>query len=126
MPLFCAGTLITHDCNRLVLSAIKLKDRKAIGFPCGKIARGESPLVAAVRETKEETGLEVKLTLDNAFSAKDDLGNYVSIYRAHVVGGSLKWRTKECECAWARPEDLCKGLYKDFNIACLKYFGLLS
>ncbi len=61
-------------------------------LPSGFIEHDETPEIAAVRETKEETGLEVELDeLMGLHSYLDSArGNGILIlYRAHAVGGEL-------------------------------------
>lgn len=52
----CAGFFFEH-CGCFLL--IKRSKDKHLGFPCGKSLAGESPVDTALRETLEETGLEV-------------------------------------------------------------------
>lgn len=59
-------------------------------MPGGEIDRGESPAEAAVRETREETGLQVQLTgLVGTFRRRGWLGGTVYLYRATPIGGQL-------------------------------------
>jgi 8-oxo-dGTP pyrophosphatase MutT (NUDIX family) len=126
LVLGAAGTLILRA-DGFVLCVQKAADPEAVGFPCGKLERGESPVAAAIRETEEETGLHVSLTIrPNAFTAIDDIGHYVCIYRASSWHGTQKFRTKEGPVSWVKPEQLCTGRYKKFNTACLKHFKLLK
>jgi 8-oxo-dGTP diphosphatase len=75
------------------------KDHWAI--PGGAVEIGETVEQAAVRETKEETGLDVKLiSLGGVYSKpdRDPRGHVVSIvYRAEPVGGQLKADTDAAE-----------------------------
>ena len=59
-------------------------------FPSGYVDRGEVVEEAAIREVKEETGLDVKL--DRLVGIYSLTGNTVilAVYSAHVVGGILK------------------------------------
>jgi len=58
-------------------------------FPGGYVDRGESVQEAAVRETKEESQLEVKLgPLLNVYSYPRS-PNVIVVYTAHVIGGKL-------------------------------------
>lgn len=58
-------------------------------FPGGYVDRGESVQEAAVRETKEESQLDVKLgPLLNVYSYPGS-PNVIVVYTAQVVGGEL-------------------------------------
>lgn len=89
-PKVAALTLIEWE-SGLLLG--KRRERPGLGrwsFPSGFVDRGEAVEDAALRETREETGLDVKLTgLVGVYSAT---GNPVIViaYAAEVTGGTLK------------------------------------
>ncbi len=59
---FSAGVIVFYQGkNGLEFLLIYAKMTNYWGFPKGKIEKGESKYDAAIRETKEETGLDVKL-----------------------------------------------------------------
>jgi 8-oxo-dGTP diphosphatase len=75
-------------------------------LPGGRVERGETPETAAVRETLEETGIEVaieRLLLLEAYRPKD-----VSfVFRGRVVGGTLEPQLGEiAEVGWLTREEL--------------------
>lgn len=59
-------------------------------FPGGYVDRGESVRQAAIRETEEESNLQVKLcSLLNVYSYPRS-PNVIVVYAAEIVGGELK------------------------------------
>ena len=105
-PKIAAVVLISTD-DKLVL--VRRATEPAIGrwsFPSGYVDRGEAVEDAAIREVKEETGLEVRL--------KDFVGLYSSggsavvlaVYTACVTGGSLRPGPEVQEADLFSPEEL--------------------
>jgi 8-oxo-dGTP diphosphatase len=88
-PKVVAGTLFTLDGGIVLL---KRGVEPALGkwvFPGGYVDRGESVQDAAVRETKEESQLDVKLgRLLNVYSYPRS-PNVIVVYTAEVIGGTL-------------------------------------
>ena len=89
-PKVVAGVIIPVD-GKLVM--IKRNLEPGMGrwtFPAGFVDRGEVVEDAAVREAKEETGLDVELTrLLGIFSRTGDT-NILVVYEGRVVGGTLE------------------------------------
>ena len=105
-PKVAAVALVTLD-GKLVL--IRRATEPAIGrwsFPSGYVDRGEAVEKAAVREVKEETGLDVELT--GFVGLYSSAGNQVVLaaYSAEVIGGKLQPGAEALEAALFHPDEL--------------------
>ena len=92
-PIVAAGALV-DEAERVLL--VRRGVEPAIGgwgLPAGYAESDETPEQAAVRETLEETGLEIGLDglLDvYAFGSETVPSGVLVLYAAHVVGGALR------------------------------------
>ena len=75
-------------------------------FPSGFVDRGEAVEDAAVREFKEETGLDARL--ERLIGVYSDTGSPVVlvVYRAEVVGGNLQAGHDAADTALFDPDSL--------------------
>lgn len=96
-----AGCIIQDENGGLLLQ--RRSDCGEWGFPGGMVEFGESVAEAAVREVKEESGLDVEITslygVYSKYYAEYNNGDkaqpIVHLFRAKVVGGSLIDRNDE-------------------------------
>ncbi len=81
-------------------------------FPGGGIEFGESSDHAVVRETKEETGLEITPTklikVHEMIVPENKVHRIIFFYLAKVVGGELKTTEEISEWRWMTPDDIAK------------------
>jgi len=93
--MFVTVDLLIVSPEGLVLVKRKLEPcRGQWAMPGGMVDEGETTEAAAIREAKEETGLDVKLlNIERVLSEpkRDPRGRSISIvYRAEPVGGELR------------------------------------
>ena len=109
-PALTVDTIIIED-NRIVLikrSNNPYRDHWAI--PGGFVEYGEKVEDAAVREAKEETGLDIELTkLVGVYSDpdRDPRGHTVTVaYTAKIVGGTLQSDSDAKDARFISPDEL--------------------
>ncbi|HEY2384559.1 MAG TPA: NUDIX domain-containing protein [Terriglobia bacterium] len=94
-----SAAVVLHDEEGRILLCLHA-DKEIWVAPGGLIEPGEQPAAAAVRETMEETGLQVQVTgMLGVYGGEDliidypngDRASYVGIvFRGQIVGGTLK------------------------------------
>jgi 8-oxo-dGTP diphosphatase len=106
-PKLAVGTIITDEQNRVVLvrRAIEPGYGKWV-FPGGYVDRGEEVQAAAVREAREETGLDVRLDrLINIYSYAGRVPVIV-VYAATMIGGCLGCDDEGLEARFFEPDTI--------------------
>src|ERR671919_189742 len=105
-PKVVAGTIFTLAGGIVLL---KRGVEPAMGkwvFPGGYVDRGESVHAAAVRETKEESRLDVKIiSLLNVYSYEGS-PNIIVVYAAEIVGGELAAADESIEAGTFQPSGI--------------------
>lgn len=111
MLTFGVNVAVIHSGQILL---VKREDFDVWCLPGGHIDAGESVAQAALRETREETGIEVKLTrLVGVYSVQGGNagGNHVILFRAEPLGGELRPQESEVvELAYFDPDQLPEPL----------------
>jgi ADP-ribose pyrophosphatase YjhB (NUDIX family) len=104
-PKLVAGT-IPEDGGRILLTRRAINPGKGRWtFPGGFVDFGETAVEAAIRETREETGLEVELTgLLNVYTYP--AAPVIIVYRAQVAGGTLTACDENDLLEWMAPADI--------------------
>jgi ADP-ribose pyrophosphatase YjhB (NUDIX family) len=106
-PKLAVGTIITDDRRRVVL--VKRAIEPGYGkwvFPGGYVDRGEEVQLAAVREAREETGLDVRLErLINIYSYTGRTPVIV-VYSATMIGGCLGCDDEGLEARFFEPHEI--------------------
>ncbi|HXG50881.1 MAG TPA: NUDIX hydrolase [candidate division Zixibacteria bacterium] len=108
-PKVVAGTIFTLEGGIVLLQRGVEPAMGKWVFPGGYVDRGESVRDAAVRETKEESRLDVRLTsLLNVYSYPRS-PNVIVVYAAEVVGGELAAADESVAARIFRPSELPWG-----------------
>lgn len=88
-------------------------------FPSGRIEYGEDILYSAMREVKEETGLDVKLNGTNGvYNFISSTNNQVILFHfiGEVTGGSINLEEDEIsDSKWVKVNDLVKFRNEDLR-----------
>jgi len=106
-PKVAVGTIITDDLGRILLvrRAIEPGYGKWV-FPGGFVDRGEEVRVAAVREAREEAGLDVRLDrLINVYSYPGR-APVIIVYAASILGGTLAVDDEGLEARFFEPHEI--------------------
>lgn len=104
--------------NRGVLVERRLDGRPLWTFPAGEIEPGEAPLDAAIRETKEECGLQVVISHTIGERTHPKTGRHMIYLAARPYNGTDVHNGDENELAevkWvslAEAEDLLAGMFE--------------
>jgi ADP-ribose pyrophosphatase YjhB (NUDIX family) len=77
---------VIHDERRVLLC--HRRDIDARNLPGGRVEDGEAPWDAAVRETREEVGLEVEVTRLSGLYWKPERAELVFAFECHVLSGT--------------------------------------
>jgi len=105
----CVGAIIKDEAGRLLL--IQRGHEPETGrwsLPGGRIEPGESDEQAVVRETREETGLQVRCGALIGSAERPGLRGLLDIrdYAATVTGGALAPGDDAADARWVSPADL--------------------
>jgi len=108
-PVECAGAVVRDDHGRILL----VRRGRAPGaglwsLPGGRIEPGETPAEAAIREVREETGLEVEIDDVLITAVVGDGAFRVQDFAARVIGGALLAGDDADEVRWADENELAE------------------
>lgn len=102
-PVPAAGVVLVEDANVLLVRRRYDPRAGAWCLPAGFMEAGETPEGTAIRETREETGLDVRLAgLFGVYAGFDDprVRSVLILYRAEREGGTLQPGDDAIEAGW--------------------------
>lgn len=100
-----SGVLIQKDNTFLLVQEGAAHLRGVWSFPGGKIDEGENPEDAAVREAKEEAGVDVRIL--EKIGVFQMPGRLQHLYKAEIIGGKINYPKDELmDCRWVTVEDI--------------------
>jgi 8-oxo-dGTP diphosphatase len=107
MTLQGAAAVIFDEHGRVLLVKENY-DRRRYGFPGGALDPGESPKDAVVRETREETGVEIAIDHLVGTYRRADSGFTGYVFRCRIVNGTpaLPGGNEIAEVGWFDPARL--------------------
>ena len=123
-PIVGVGVLIKRGGEYLLIKRASEPDRGLWTIPGGLVEVGESVREAAIREAREETGLEIEVLeildiIDKIVRDEEGRSKYHFIiidFLAVPIGGSLKASSDAVEARWVRREEFrlypLTGTYK--------------
>ncbi len=119
-----ASVIFIQNEDGLVLTVSRKTNSSKIGLPGGKIDPGESPEQAAIRELKEECGLDAS-NLRHVFTYQD-----VGCFKTHTFIGDVKGTIQTTEkgvIRWVEPKALLNpehSPYSKYNSLLFKKLGI--
>ena len=108
------GAIVIKNNRVLVVEHIK----GHIGFPKGHVEGNETEEATAIREVKEETGIDIKVDTSHRYtvhySPKENVSKEVVFFLGEEIGGSLSPQFSEVIDAYYMPiEEACEKVTYD-------------
>ena len=115
-----SGVLIERDGQVLLVRRAMTSGKGKWVLPAGFVDFDEDPARTAVRECREETGLDIEISsVLDVMSGKDHVrgADIVILYRGQVVGGELAAADDVDEAAFFSPEELPPLAFRATRVA---------
>ncbi|HZJ90149.1 MAG TPA: NUDIX domain-containing protein [Oscillospiraceae bacterium] len=112
------GAIVFREINEELRVLLVQHGASHWSFPKGHVESGESDCETAIREVKEETGIDIEITSDfsraSTYSPYPGAKKTVTFFLGDYLGGSLRPQLEEVQrVAWLKPEDSKKYLVFD-------------
>ena len=115
-----SGVLIERDGQVLLVRRAMTSGKGKWVLPAGFVDFDEDPARTAVRECREETGLDIEISsVLDVMSGKDHVrgADIAILYRGQVVGGELAAADDVGEAAFFSPEELPPLAFRATRVA---------
>lgn len=109
MPTIGAFAVVLDQESRVLLC--RRRDRDAWNLPGGGATSGELPTAAAVRETLEETGLDIALVRLVGIYLKPAQDDMAFVFQARPVRGEPMATAESHEVRWFKPDEFPPSLF---------------
>ncbi|NUM44163.1 MAG: NUDIX domain-containing protein [Anaerolineales bacterium] len=107
---FGAFALIFNEMGQILLN--QRRDNQRWNLPGGRVEAGELPNETVVRETLEETGLQVEVDNFVGFYAKEGESDFVITFQCHIIGGEIQLSTAETlDCRYFSINELPSNIH---------------
>jgi len=127
-----AGTMLIRNKEGLYLGVSRKEDSTKFGLPGGKSEVGETPEKTAVRETREETGVDVSRCVqiyERIVPRGNKTGETFSAYCFYALEWSGEPRAmEEADVQWVTEEELTRpgSAFPDYNSNMFKIFKMFD
>lgn len=110
-PSYTVGAMCFVERSDGAILLVRHSYRRRWGVPGGLLERGEAPAIGAVRESREETGIEVVLVGEPAVVVEPEPQRIDLVFRARLAPGCPPERARPCsaeieEVGWFLPGEL--------------------
>lgn len=103
-----AGTLVKHD-DKYLLVKENPNGKEVYNLPAGHVDKDEQLEAAAIRETKEETGYDVRLIKQIGLYHESAPQSVKHVYLAEIIGGEAHAQEGEIlEVVWRSFDEIAE------------------